>query len=85
MSKSKQQLLPDLGNLAKQLLNLQNDPNRFLKSRIFSVAELCAELHVSRQTLNNWERQEILKARYFGGRKFYLGTDLLETLLKTTS
>jgi len=84
MSKNKDQFSPDLGDLAKNLLNLKNDPHRFIKSRIFSVAELCTELKCSRQSLNNWERQHILKARYFGGRKFYLGTDLLESLLKTT-
>jgi len=83
MAKTKNQLPHDLRDRAQALLNQSNDPHRFLKSRIFSVAELCFELHCSRQTLNNWERQEIIKARYFGGRKFYLGTDLLESLLKT--
>ena len=51
-----------------------------LANKIFSVKELCKELQISRQTIYNWEKSGYVKPKMIGGRKYFLGKDLLEQL-----
>jgi predicted site-specific integrase-resolvase len=53
-------------------------PQQTITNRIFSVNQLCEELSVSRQTLHNWEKSGLIKSRTIGGRRFFLGSDILD-------
>jgi DNA-binding transcriptional MerR regulator len=59
--------------------------NTEFASKIFTVKQLCKELEVSRQTILNWEKSGLLLSKSIGGRKFFMGSDLLDAFQKTQS
>jgi predicted site-specific integrase-resolvase len=55
-----------------------------LANRLFTIKQLCTELQVTRQTIRNWEKQGIITPKLLGGKKFFIGKDLIEELNKTS-
>lgn len=53
-----------------------------LANRLFTIKQLCTELQVTRQTIRNWEKQGIITPKLLGGKKFFIGKDLIEQLNK---
>jgi hypothetical protein len=54
-----------------------------IAAKIFSIKNLCNELQISRQTIYNWEKLGYITAKRIGGRKFFLGQDIINTLNKS--
>ena len=63
MHKNIKEVKNELANMKKELLS---ENNNFL-----TVEQVRAKLKVTRATLNNWHKEEILIKRYVGGRVYY--------------
>ena len=63
MHKNIKEVKNELANMKKELLS---ESNNFL-----TVEQVRDKLKVTRATLNNWHKEEILIKRYVGGRVYY--------------
>ena len=72
MHKNIKEVKNELAIMKKELLS---ESNNFL-----TVEQVRAKLKVTRATLNNWHKEEILIKRYVGGRVYYKAEEVSNLL-----
>ena len=72
MHKNIKEVMNELANMKKELLSESND--------FLTVEQVGDKLKVTRATLNNWHKEEILIKRYVGGRVYYKAEEVSNLL-----
>lgn len=62
----------------KTVLEMTKNAHKLNDDVLFTVSETCEFLHVTRCTLNKWEKDKILLPQRIGSRVFYKKSELLK-------